>query len=102
MPPPKHSRATVPAPYVLTLVEGLAALKVPDRPTDRRTEGGKEMMRREEKKRVVGTLDFEGKDERWSHMRGGEAARGQVRYIQRVLKGRRMEQGSNQGWGKAT
>lgn len=51
MPPPKHSRATVPAPYVLTLVEGLAALKVPDRPTDRRTEGGKEMMRREEKKK---------------------------------------------------
>lgn len=39
MPPPKHSRVTVPAPYVLTLVEGLAALEVPDRPTDR-VEGG--------------------------------------------------------------
>ena len=40
MPLPKHSRASVPAPYVLTLVEGLAVLEVPDR-----TEGGKVKMR---------------------------------------------------------
>lgn len=45
MPPPKHSRATVPALYVLTLVEGLVVLKVPDRLTDRETEGGEETSR---------------------------------------------------------
>lgn len=35
-------------------------------------------------------------------MRGGEAARGEVRYIQHVLKERRTEQGSKKGWVKAT
>lgn len=46
-------------------------------------------------------MDNEGRDERWSHMRGGEAARGEVRYIQHVLKERRTEQGSKKGWVKA-
>lgn len=39
MPPTKHSGAGVPALYILTLVEGLAVLEVPDRPTDEQREG---------------------------------------------------------------
>lgn len=97
MPPPKHSRATVPALYVLTLVEGLAALKVPDRPTDRGTEGGEEMIRSckkkgKKKKGLVGRMDNEGKDERRCHLSGGEMVRGEVQRIHPVLKGREKEQ----------